>query len=68
MVINMHDTTSQYETYQAWLVYFIVVVVVILLIECHLKAKSPLPKKVSVSFQRLNLSWYFQDKIMFLKS
>lgn len=64
MVINMHDTASQYETYQTQIVYFIVVV---LLMACNLRAKPPPLKKISVSFHRLNLSSYFQDVIVFLK-
>jgi len=63
MVINMHDTASQYATYQAWIVYFIVVV---LLMVCNLRAKSLPLNKISVSFLSLNLSSYFQDMIMFL--
>lgn len=56
MAINMHDIASQYETYQAWVVYFIVVV---LLMVCNLRAKPPPLNKISVSFHRLNLSSYF---------
>jgi len=65
MVLNMHNTASQYENYQAWIVYFIVVVV--LLMERNLRAKPPPLNKISVSFHRLNLSSYFRDVITFLK-
>lgn len=65
MVINMHESASQYETYQAWIVYFIVVVVLLMVYD--LRAKPPPLNKISVSFHRLNLSSYFQDVIMFLK-
>lgn len=65
MAINMHGIASQYETYQAWIVYFIVVVM--LLMVSNLRAKPPPLNKVSVSFHRLNLSSYFCDVIMVLK-
>lgn len=41
----MQDTASQYETYQAWIVYFIVVV---LLMVCNLRTKPPPLKKICV--------------------
>lgn len=61
MAINMHDTVSQYKTYQAWVVYFIVLVLMV----CNLRAKPSPLNKISVSSHRLNLSSYFRDVIIF---
>lgn len=46
MAINMQDTASQYKTYQACIVYFIVVVV--LLMVCNLRAKPPPLNKICI--------------------